>query len=94
MYLIIEISYHFYISQIEPSVMYDLLVSAYKMFRMFVGQLKDIPPEDIYDKCEQFFTPVSSIFFCRFFLLHMKTEECYKIDMPVYVFINLYLSVA
>lgn len=42
---------------IEPSVMYDLLVSAYKMFRMFVGQLKDIPPEDIYDKCEQFFTP-------------------------------------
>ncbi|CAH0715498.1 unnamed protein product, partial [Brenthis ino] len=42
---------------IEPSVMYDLLVSAYKMFRMFVGQFKDISPEEIYNKCEQFFTP-------------------------------------
>lgn len=49
--------------QIEPSVMYDLLVSAYKMFRMFVGQLKDISPEEIYNKCEQFFTPVSLILF-------------------------------
>lgn len=53
--------YSFYILQIEPSVMYDLLVSGYKMFRMFVGQLKDIPPEEIYDKCEQFFTPVSLV---------------------------------
>ncbi|XP_061383603.1 vacuolar fusion protein CCZ1 homolog isoform X1 [Danaus plexippus] len=42
---------------IETSVIYDLLVSAYKMFRMFVGPFKDIPPEDIYTKCEQFFTP-------------------------------------
>lgn len=42
---------------IEPSVMYDLLVSAYKIFRMFIGPFKDIPPDDIYNKCEKFFTP-------------------------------------
>ncbi|XP_034832366.1 vacuolar fusion protein CCZ1 homolog [Maniola hyperantus] len=42
---------------IESSVMQDFLVSAYKMFRMFIGPMKDIPTEDIYSKCEQFFTP-------------------------------------
>ncbi|XP_052741187.1 vacuolar fusion protein CCZ1 homolog isoform X2 [Bicyclus anynana] len=42
---------------IEPSVMQDFLMSAYKMFRMFIGPMKDIPTEDIYNNCEQFFTP-------------------------------------
>ncbi|XP_049873224.1 vacuolar fusion protein CCZ1 homolog isoform X2 [Pectinophora gossypiella] len=41
---------------VEPSVMYDLLLSAYKMFRMFKGPFKNIPQEDIYTICEQFFT--------------------------------------
>uniref|UniRef100_S4NK59 Vacuolar fusion protein CCZ1-like protein n=2 Tax=Pararge aegeria TaxID=116150 RepID=S4NK59_9NEOP len=42
---------------IEPSVMHDFLKSAYKMFTMFIGPMKDIPIEDIYTNCEQFFTP-------------------------------------
>lgn len=42
---------------IDPSVIYDLLVSAYKMFRMFRGSLKEIPCNEIYSICEKFFTP-------------------------------------
>ncbi|KAJ2949148.1 hypothetical protein O0L34_g6088 [Tuta absoluta] len=42
---------------VEPSVMYDLLKSAYRMFRMFKGPFKSISHEDIYTTCEQFFTP-------------------------------------
>ncbi|KAJ0176583.1 hypothetical protein K1T71_007762 [Dendrolimus kikuchii] len=45
---------------IEPSVMHDLLVSSYKMFRMFRGPFKDISCSEIYDTCEQFFTPYIS----------------------------------
>lgn len=39
--------------------MQNLLVTAYKMFRMFVGLFTDIPADVIYTKCQQFFTPVS-----------------------------------
>ncbi|XP_068633043.1 vacuolar fusion protein CCZ1 homolog [Battus philenor] len=42
---------------IQPSIMQNLLVTAYKMFRMFVGLFADISSEDIYTKCQQFFTP-------------------------------------
>ncbi|CAH0585665.1 unnamed protein product [Chrysodeixis includens] len=42
---------------VDPSVMYDLLKSAYKMFRMFRGLFKDFPIEEIYSVCDQFFTP-------------------------------------
>lgn len=40
--------------------MYDLLKCAYKMFKLFKGNFMDIPPDEIYNKCEQFFTPVST----------------------------------
>lgn len=39
--------------------MYDLLVSGYKMFKMFRGPFKGISTEDIYTICDNFFTPVS-----------------------------------
>ncbi|KAL0883097.1 hypothetical protein ABMA27_016561 [Loxostege sticticalis] len=42
---------------LDPSVMNDLLVSAYKMFRMFMGPFKDIPIEEIYSTCDEFFAP-------------------------------------
>ncbi|CAG9786775.1 unnamed protein product [Diatraea saccharalis] len=42
---------------LNPSVMNDLLVSAYKMFKLFMGPFKDIPIEDIYSLCDEFFTP-------------------------------------
>ncbi|KAM3965217.1 vacuolar fusion protein CCZ1 [Aphomia sociella] len=42
---------------IEPTVMHDLLVTAYKMFRMFMGSFQDIPIEEIYTTCEEFFAP-------------------------------------
>ncbi|KOB67639.1 Vacuolar fusion protein CCZ1-like protein [Operophtera brumata] len=42
---------------IHPSVMYELLLSAYKMFHLFRGPFKDISTEEIYSKCEQFFLP-------------------------------------
>ncbi|XP_041979571.1 vacuolar fusion protein CCZ1 homolog isoform X2 [Aricia agestis] len=42
---------------VEPSVMYDLLASAYKMFKMFFGPLSEIPVDEVYDKCEHFFGP-------------------------------------
>ncbi|CAG5046000.1 unnamed protein product [Parnassius apollo] len=42
---------------IQPVMMQNLLVTAYKMFRMFVGLFTDITAEDIYTKCQQFFTP-------------------------------------
>ncbi|CAK1551126.1 unnamed protein product [Leptosia nina] len=42
---------------VEPSIMQDFMVSSYKTFRMFVGLFKDIPPEDTYGICEQFFNP-------------------------------------
>ncbi|CAG9102520.1 hypothetical protein JYU34_005813 [Plutella xylostella] len=42
---------------VEPTVMYDVLISAYNMFKLFLGQFSDIPIEDLYDKCEHFFTP-------------------------------------
>ncbi|XP_072949300.1 vacuolar fusion protein CCZ1 homolog [Epargyreus clarus] len=45
---------------VEPSMMYNVLESAYKMFKMFIGHFKDIPPEEIYSKCEHFFTPYMS----------------------------------
>lgn len=45
--------------QIEPSVMYDLLISAYRLFRMFVGPFQDISPDEIYTTCDNFFGPVS-----------------------------------
>lgn len=42
---------------IEPSVMFDLLKAAYKMFKMFVGPFQNIPPDEIYTTCEKFFGP-------------------------------------
>ncbi|KAJ8731308.1 hypothetical protein PYW07_004472 [Mythimna separata] len=45
---------------INPSVMYDLLKSAYKMFRMFRGPFKNYPIEEIYTICDQFYTPYIS----------------------------------
>ncbi|XP_053610053.1 vacuolar fusion protein CCZ1 homolog isoform X2 [Plodia interpunctella] len=42
---------------VDPSVMSDLLTSAYKMFRMFMGPFKDIPIDEIYTTCEEIFTP-------------------------------------
>ncbi|KAI8436845.1 hypothetical protein MSG28_010299 [Choristoneura fumiferana] len=42
---------------IEPSVMYDLLISAYRLFRMFVGPFQDISPDEIYTTCDKFFGP-------------------------------------
>lgn len=40
-----------------PSVMFDLLKSSYKMFRMFRGLFKNFTIEEIYSVCDQFFTP-------------------------------------
>ncbi|KPI95570.1 Vacuolar fusion protein CCZ1-like [Papilio xuthus] len=42
---------------VQPSIMQNLLVTAYKMFRMFVGLFTDVPADVIYTKCQQFFTP-------------------------------------
>ncbi|XP_075977696.1 vacuolar fusion protein CCZ1 isoform X2 [Anticarsia gemmatalis] len=42
---------------IDPTVMYDLIVSAYKMFKMFRGPFKDFSTDDIYAACDQFFSP-------------------------------------
>ncbi|PZC81425.1 hypothetical protein B5X24_HaOG212630 [Helicoverpa armigera] len=42
---------------VDPSVMFELLKSAYKMFRMFKGLFKDYTTEEIYTVCDQFFTP-------------------------------------
>ncbi|CAH0398316.1 unnamed protein product [Chilo suppressalis] len=42
---------------LNPSIMSDLLVSAYKMFKLFMGSFKDIPMENIYSTCEEFFNP-------------------------------------
>ncbi|XP_050679830.1 vacuolar fusion protein CCZ1 homolog [Leptidea sinapis] len=47
-------------NDVEPSVMQDVLISAYRMFRMFVGLLKDISPENIYEVCDNFFNPFIS----------------------------------
>lgn len=46
--------------------MYDLLVSAYKMFKMFMGPFKDIPLQELYTTCEEFFTPVSFLFYIEY----------------------------
>ncbi|XP_022113781.2 vacuolar fusion protein CCZ1 homolog isoform X3 [Pieris rapae] len=45
---------------VEPAIMYDFMISSYKMFRMFMGLFRDILPEDTYAICENFFTPYIS----------------------------------
>lgn len=42
---------------VAPSVMRDLLPSAYKMFKMFKGCFKNFSIEEIYTVVEQFFSP-------------------------------------
>ncbi|XP_059052307.1 vacuolar fusion protein CCZ1 homolog isoform X2 [Achroia grisella] len=56
-YIFYQPEKNFWMVLIEPTVMCDLLVSAYKMFRMFMGQFQDIPIDKIYTTCEEFFTP-------------------------------------
>ncbi|CAH4026801.1 vacuolar fusion protein CCZ1 homolog [Pieris brassicae] len=45
---------------VEPAIMYDFMISSYKMFRMFMGLFREILPEDTYAICEKFFTPYIS----------------------------------
>ncbi|XP_028039377.1 vacuolar fusion protein CCZ1 homolog [Bombyx mandarina] len=45
---------------VNPTVMQNLLTSAYKMFKMFRGPFKNIPADDLYGISEQFFTPYIS----------------------------------
>ncbi|KAG6456584.1 hypothetical protein O3G_MSEX009835 [Manduca sexta] len=45
---------------VDPTIMCDLLKSAYKMFRMFRGPFKNISNDDIYTICDQFFSPYIS----------------------------------
>ncbi|CAB3220751.1 unnamed protein product [Arctia plantaginis] len=42
---------------IDPSIMHDLLLSAYKMFKMFRGPFKNFSTDDVYTVCEHFFNP-------------------------------------
>lgn len=42
---------------VPPTVMYELIVSAYKMFNMFRGPFKNFTTEEIYTVCDQFFSP-------------------------------------
>lgn len=42
---------------IHPTVMSNLLQSAYKMFNLFTGKFADASNEELYTKCENFFNP-------------------------------------
>lgn len=60
--------------------MKDLLVSAYKMFKMFMGHFKDLSIEEIYITCEEFFTPVrTNLFFYNQSIFYFNVLNIFKL---------------